>query len=268
MKKKIALIVFAFLCVAVLFSGCNGVSLNNNVGEVKYKAYEDHAEVVALPNGSNDEDIVIADEYEGVPVTIIKDFAGCNLESAKVIHIGKNIAEIGDWAFSNNQKLTTYDVDDANENFCDVDGIVYSKDLTKLYYCPCVSNEKIVVADTVEEIGARAFYKNEVVKSVTLPNSLKTIREMAFFQCSSLENVVFPQGLESIGKDAFTKCTTFTEITIPSSVSTIGEYAFYNCTSTTKVTVENKQSDVKYGKQWYPTNNGITIDSLEIVWQD
>lgn len=267
MKKKLVLVIAMVLTTVVLLSGCDGISLSNSVGEVKYKVVENHAEVVSLPNGSNDKDITIEDEFEGKPVTIINNFAGNNLESAEVIHIGKNIEQIGKWSFSNNQKLTTYDVDDKNQSYCDVDGVLYTKDMKLLVSYPCSNKETFIMPDTVEDVYAHAFYKNENITSITLSKSLKTIEEMSFFQCSNLQKIEFPNMLETIGKDAFTRCTSLKEVTIPSSIKKIEEYAFYNCTELKSITVNKKQADIELGEKWYPTNNGIKIDDLKVEYQ-
>lgn len=264
MKNKLLAIFATTLLCVTMFSGC--ANIGNNVGTVQYKVVDDHAEVVALPNGSTDTDIKIEDTFEGVPVTVIRDFAGCNLENASIIHIGKNVKTIEKWAFSNNQKLKKFDVSKDNESFCDVDGVLYNKDMTMIYSYPCNGAEKYVMPDTVETVCTRAFYKNENLTSITLSKSLKTIEEMAFFQCSKIEELKFPNTLEFIGKDTFSKCGALKSIVIPASIKEIKEYAFYNCTELKKVTVKKAEKKIKLGKQWYPTNNGIEMDDLKIKW--
>lgn len=50
-------------------------------------------------------------------------------------------------------------------------------------------------------VGERAFAGSEI-KSISLPEGLKTIRNNAFYWCD-LESVIFPEGLETIGAYAF-----------------------------------------------------------------
>lgn len=268
MKKKLTLSLILTLVFSIMFAGCANLSmLTNSVGEVQYIIVDDHAEVIALPNGSDDTDIVIDDTYEGKPVTVIKDYIGCNLEAAETIHIGKNISQIGVWSFSNNQALKQYDVDPQNESFCSVDGAIYTKDMKTLCYYPCNGGNSYTMPNTVETIGARAFYKNGTIQSITLSTGLKEIKEMAFFQCTAMNDFNLPEGLQFIGKDAFTKCTGVTEISIPSSIEEIKEYAFYNCENLTSVTVNKAEKDIKLGSKWYPTKNGNKIDELNINWK-
>lgn len=265
MKKKLIPFVLIMAVIVLVFSGCD--SLSNNVGSVKYKVVDDHAEVVALPNGSSDTEIFIDDEYEGVPVTKINDFAGNNLESAQIIHIGKNVADISEWAFSNNQKLETYDVAPENQSYTVVDGALLTADMKTVLSYPCGGNASFVMPNTVTEVAPRAFYKCEKLESLTLSSSLEIINEMSFFQCSAIKELAFPNTIKFIGKDAFSKCTSLTEITIPASIEEIREYAFYNCTELKQVKVNKAKEDIKLGDKWYPTNNGIKIDDLNLEYK-
>ena len=87
------------------------------------------------------------------------------------------------------------------------------------------------IGDSVETIGAKAFYLCEYLKNISLAATLKTIGDFAFESCISLETIVFPNTLESIGESAFRYCTKLTKdrIIIPSSVKEIKSKAFYDC---------------------------------------
>lgn len=266
MKKTVALIL-ALILVCASFTGCS-LTDTSKKSEVKYKVVGDHAAVKELPTVTGLTEIVIEDEYEGLPVTEIPNFSGFNLEYAEKIVIGKNVETIGEWAFTNNQKLKEFSVSEENEHFCSVDGVLFTKDMKTLIFRPCGASSTYVIPDTVEEIRSKAFYKNYNLKNLTLPASLKTIGEKAFFHCEELENVVMPEAVESIAKDAFGYCYSLTEMTLPASIKTIGEYAFYNCTSLLSVKVNAKEADISLGKDWQPTNNGLKIDELKVTFAE
>ena len=247
---------------------------------INYKISDGEATVTLVPNKSAVTNIVIPDEYEGVPVTRIADFAAVNLEYAVKVTIGKNVKEIGDWAFGNSRKITEFDVDENNPYFCDVDGVIYSKDMkTILFYPPArgietTKNDKgeevktisYTIPEGVETIRTKAFYKCYELTEITLPSTLKSIEEKAFFRCS-LKELTLPDSLTFIGKDAFSYCYDITELTIPESVTQIDEYAFYNCTSLKKLTMLCKEAEMTLGKKWFPTDNGRDLSELNIIWK-
>ena len=269
MKKRIIKVLALVICMCIAFSGCSSVStlLSGSNETIKFKVENGEATVTGVPNKSTVTKIVIPDEYEGVPVTKIADFADTNLEYVTEFYIGKNVEEIGTWALENNQHISAYQVDEANEHFCSVDGVIYTKDMKTIVFFPPAKEGEYVVADGVESIRTKAFYKCTKITKVTLPDSIKFINEKAFFHCDLLEDINFPNGLEQIGKDAFAYCTMLTKVTLPESIQEIQEYAFYNCTNLLEVNIDANESDVLLREKWYPTNNGLDIAELKINWK-
>lgn len=269
MKKRIIGIFALILCICIAFSGCNSVStlLSGSDESIKYKVENGEATVTGVPNKSTVTKIIIPDEYEGVPVTKIADFAATNLEYVTVINIGKNVKEIGTWAMENNQHVTAFNVDDANEYYCSVDGVVFTKDMKTIVFFPPAKEGAYEIPDGVETIRTKAFYKCQKITGLVIPDSVKSIEEKAFFRCSAIVNLTLSQNIEFIGKDAFSYCTGLTEISIPSSIKQIDEYAFYNCTSLLTVNIDSAESDLTLGEKWYPTNNGLNIGELVINWK-
>lgn len=275
MTKKILSVILLCVLMLAVFTGCTdqlGLSIGGT-SEVEYKIQNGEAVVSKAPDLSTITEVTIPDEYEGKPVTKIADFSVVNLENVATINIGKNVKEIGVWAFTNNQKLKQFIVDEENEYFCSVDGVLFTKDMKTLLFYPPLKNYdseektmKYEIPEGVETIRTKAFYKCEKLTDLVIAKSVKTIEEMAFFRCSALKSLELPGGLEFIGKDAFSYCSSVPETTIPAAVKQIGDYAFYNCTSMLKVTVQNSESAITLGKKWYPTKNGQNMD-VEIVWE-
>lgn len=272
--KRILSLILALLSVVLLLSGCESTVLDREPKN-KYKIEGNEVILSEVPTESTVVDIVVPDEFEGKKVTKIADFAACNLEAARTVKIGKNVKEIGPWAFENNQKLEKFIVDKDNPYFCDKDGVLFTKDMKTLLFYPNAKDVKkgipegeksdieyseYVIPSTVETVRTKAFYKCPLLRSVTIPDSVKVLEEKAFFRCSALQNVTLPKNLEYIGKDAFSYCSSFTEITIPASIKTIETYAFYNCTNLKTVNVLKKEKEIKLGKKWQPTDNGKKMD--------
>lgn len=278
MKKVFTVVIALMLSIALLCS-CDVTDIAKGNLKIKYKFDGDMATVVGVPDNATMPEIVIPDEYEGRKVTGIADFAAVNLENVTKITIGKNVSEISSWALENNKKLTAIEVDEANEFFCDVDGVLFSKDMKTLLFYPMARGVEDIVSsdgttvkginyqvpDGVEVISTKAFYKCSDVREISLPPTVKTIEEKAFFRCSFTE-ITLPETLTFIGKDAFSYCGGLKEVVIPEAVTEIGEYAFYNCTSLHKIDIKSKESELTLGKKWYPTNNGLEINELVITY--
>lgn len=269
MKKRIIKVSALLICICLLFSGCSSVSslLSGENETIDYNIENGEATVTGVPNKSTVTKIVIPDEYEGVPVTKIADFAATNLEYVTEFYIGKNVKQIGLWALENNQHIAEYKVDEANENYCSVDGVIYTKDMKTVVFFPPAKEGAYEIADGVETIRTKAFYKCGKITSIVIPDTVKSIEEKAFFRCGAITELALSQNVELIGKDAFSYCTELTEINIPSTIKQIDEYAFYNCTSLLTVNVDASESDLTLGEKWFPTNNGLDIAELKINWK-
>lgn len=269
MKKKIVLVVALLVCACLLFSGCESVTslLSGENDTIDYNIENGEATVIAVPNKSTMTVIEIPDEVDGVPVTKIADYSTFNLEYVTEIKIGKNIKEIGDWSMTNNHLLEKFTVSEENESFCSVDGVLYTKDMKTIVYCPNTKEGEYKIADGAETVRSKAFYKCNKLTKIIFPETVTEIEEKAFFRCEAVTEINLPNTLKIIGKDAFAYCYGLTEITIPASITSMGEYAFYNCTNLLKVTVDTKESDVDLGQKWFPTNNGLDIDELAIIWK-
>lgn len=93
---------------------------------------------------------------------------------------------------------------------------------------------KVVLADSVENLGAGNFYNNKNITSVDLKN-LKTLGDSVFYTCSALTKVEFSEQLEVIGANAFYYCTGLAqEVILPDTMQKIGNSAFAS-TPITKV---------------------------------
>jgi hypothetical protein len=87
----------------------------------------------------------------------------------------------------------------------------------------------------VKEIAASAFYNQQTITSVFIPNSIETIGNSAFSGCAGLTgDLVIPNSVISIGIYAFRSCNGFKgNLVIGNSVETIWNYAFSWCTGLT-----------------------------------
>ena len=88
----------------------------------------------------------------------------------------------------------------------------------------------------VTEVGS---FGSEILKEITIPNSVTSIDSYAFYSCTSLTSVTIGDSVTSIGNYAFYDCTSLTSVTIPDSVTNIDPSAFYACGALTSIFVDN-----------------------------
>lgn len=81
----------------------------------------------------------------------------------------------------------------------------------------------------VRNIYEKAFYDNDLITHVVIPDSVTHIGTSAFSDCSALKSVVMGDGVTSIGSYAFSYCSALKSLEIPDSVTSIGNNAFGSC---------------------------------------
>ena len=83
----------------------------------------------------------------------------------------------------------------------------------------------------VTGIYTKAFYGNDKIKTVYLPDSVTKISSSAFEGAENLKSVYCGAGLVEIGASAFKNCGKLDEVTFGSSLTKVGKSAFEGCTN-------------------------------------
>lgn len=165
-------------------------------------------------------------------------FKGCELEGS--LNIPTSIKSIGKGAFIGNNfsKLT---IDQSEEPLRIGEGLLggttnflyIGRQLSFSYDAaagPALINAEIVeMTDAIEEIQDHLFYRNSILKSITLSPNVKSIGDYSFYECENLKEIIIPDKVENIGSSAFVDCTSLEEVTLPASVKEIGAHAFDGC---------------------------------------
>ena len=265
-SKKTLIIVNGILIDAESATG--DVTIPNNVTCIGGGAFSDCTTLTSITIPNN--------------VTKIGDFAFDSCTSLTDIKIPNSVTEIGRFAFYNCTDLRNFIVDDDNQDFSSIDGVLYNKDKTTLIQYPCGNTRTdYIVPDSVKEIGYSAFkgctnilsitihdnvetigggsgigsggggfFAGGVfsdctnLTSVTLPSNLKAISTSLFSNCSKLKNIIIPDKVTYIGSDAFAYCSSLESIKIPESVTYIGFDVFQQCNSLKSLAILGDIDDI------------------------
>ncbi len=156
-----------------------------------------------------------------------------------------------------------------NVAYCSENGVLFSKDKTRLIQYPAGKTDiAYTIPDSVTNIGDTAFSGCDSLTSVTIPDSVTSIGYYAFDGTkyydtdTNWENgvlyignhliraksdvggeYVIKAGTKTIADSAFEYCASLTSVTIPDSVTNIGGTAFSGCDSLTDVYYSGSEAD-------------------------
>ena len=241
-----------------------GVELSkfNNTGYVE-ELYVDYFTEIKYSDGdSNPETNFYFKKDETKPIVAIREYAFNCDEKLEVVYIGAEVREIDGKSFYSCNALERIEVDEDNAYFCDIDGVLYNKDLTEVICYPIKHSNYVArtkgyddtadknsdnyvkdvltyaLPSSITKVGKLAFNYTDL-KVVYLPEGLKKMETMSFFRATNLDFVYsykgdgsiynsLPEGLEYVGTDAFSYCQELDYLYIPSSVTYIGHHAFWD----------------------------------------
>lgn len=152
-------------------------------------------------NGS-DKDVVIPEELiaqagEDAEIRFLSD-----CEQIESISIPKNVKSILLGMFYRNENLKKITVDEQNKYLTSKDGVLFSKDMTKLIKAPVMMTGEYTVPESVITICMYAFSKSKLSK-IILPDNLAEIEDYAFERCENLISISIPEGVEEIEESTF-----------------------------------------------------------------
>lgn len=94
---------------------------------------------------------------------------------------------------------------------------------------------KIILPNTITEIGREAFHLQTSLSAIEFPQTLKIIKDYAFNDCWNLKSIFIPEGVEEIGQSAFNNYgwaevmwskEEATSISLPSTLRTLHQNSF------------------------------------------
>lgn len=207
--------------------------------------------------------IIVKDETK--KVTSVGSYAlNCD-ERVQVINIGADVEFVDPKAFYSCWALRQIEVDENNPNYCDIDGVLYSKDKTEIICRPCDHDTYLaekyghakydengyrmepspedadyeqyvndvltfVVPSSVKTIGQLCFnYAN--MKTVYIPEGVTVIETLGFFEIPLLENIYSYKPAAEVTESHFVSQEALGQVynSLPEGLEYIGSDAFsYN----------------------------------------
>ena len=114
--------------------------------------------ILSGTNNLNSSSVIIPEEYRGVAVKEIGDYAFFECDSIVSIVIPASIVYVNDHAFLGCDRLESIEVDQANPNYKTIDGNLYSKDgKTLIQYAVGKSESEFSIPTSVTTIGNGAM---------------------------------------------------------------------------------------------------------------
>ena len=308
MKKLLSFLLAIILIVSVVPMGA--FSFNASAADTYTEGYytytvENGEATITGRNGPISGDIIIPDTLGGYPVTSIGEYAFCRCINITSVIIPNSVTSIGDSAFFEcysltsitipdsvisiaddaffcyGEGLTEINVSEANQYYCDIDGVLFDKAITTILFYPGANkNTAYTIPYGVTNIGEYAFSWCNNLTSITIPNSVTSIGDGAFYMCEKLTNITIPDSVTSIGDNILSYCNSLTEIPvdeanryycsvdgvlfdkdkttiiqypigktdssyiIPDSVTNIGDYEFESCNNLTSVVIPDSVTSI------------------------
>ena len=176
-----------------------------------------------------------------------------------IITFSQKLTRIEARAFKNCGNLVTVTLPDCIETIA-TEAFRECRSLTKINipksvrtidqeaFCNCQSLKSITIPTFVETIGYCAFEGCHALVSLTFESesgtrSLEIIDSGAFNNCSALKSLELPQGLRSLGNSAFSNCSSLTTVTLPDELEFIDGAVFSGCTSLKEFKGNNVSAD-------------------------
>ena len=199
--------------------------------------------VTGIAEGVAEENIVIPEEYEGLPVSAIGDGAFENNSFILSVVLGKNITSIGESAFRGCSSLASVNISvnvtyigTEAFGFCTaLEEVLYDAanagDCYNVFYNAGTAGGGIVlkIGENVSEIPSNFFNVSQLTYSPKLTAIefdtdcvVTRIGGNAFFGCDDLKEVYLPASVDYVGRDAFYGCSSLAHAEVPAGADIKG----------------------------------------------
>ena len=234
-KKVIVVVTLVIAITAAIILSTQAVHSN----EYKYQELEDGTyELIKYSNPGSVKEVTVdyvVDNKTGErdltkPVTVIHEYAFNCDETLNTINIGKDVKSIDGKSIYSCWWVSNVFVDDENPYYCDLDGVLYNKDITEIIHYPNDHDKQLraeygfdtLVDDDgnpMEELwGTTRTYNeeffrnyNKQTRTYVIPSTVTKIGELALAY-SNIVDLYIPEGVTYMGNMAIFKNTVLNNI--------------------------------------------------------
>lgn len=245
-----------------------------------YFSDNDNGGVTVYEYTGDETNVVIPEEIDGIPVTeiFLPLFYPYNYpyndekDIIETLTIPKSVNKIiiATSSIEWGRKCTDYFVADGNDFYTDINGVLYSADMSTLVLYPKgKQTEEFKIPEPVEIIFENAFSGCSNLHSLHFPSSVKTIAEYAFTHCTALEEILFTDGLEIIGEGAFRGCSSLKIVSFPKTLKSLGVSTFWGG-PLTEITIPSGITEIMLDPfhdcdleniTVYPAGEGLSVEN-------
>lgn len=230
------------------------------------KTVQLNATITSVPNNMFWECSSLESVTFSSSITTITD--NCFQDSdIKNINIPKTITTIGTGSFVSTNSLESITVDNDSNDFCSVDGVVFSKDMKTLVAYPAAKADTTYsIPDSVNTIREAAFYNYLKLTELTVPASVTSIEAYSFYvdTSSAQTNMYFNGTSPSVGDSAFMNNITIYAKKANSSTFTLtdGKWNGCNFLVTCDVTYDKNGGDTEANPKTQTIQENTAVDTF------
>ena len=251
----------------------------------------DHVARITEYSGS-DTDVIIPSEIDGYKVVAIDElYYSENTDKIKSFTIPEGVSYIKDYVFKNYDNLENIFVNAQNEDYCDIDGVLFSLNYeTKtpyslIFYPRAKSNTTYQIPEGINHLEFAAFYKCSNLINLNVPKSIESFPVVGWWdekcwEYSNIENINVSSENEtysSVDGVLFNKDKTElilypagkrqANYSIPETVNEISEGAFYTANNLKSIEIPDSVVSISEEAFDYAENlSDIKIsDSVSVI---
>ncbi len=169
---------------------------------------------------------IVKDETK--PITEIREFAlNCD-EKITVINIGKDVLEIDGKSFYSCWALQRIEVDENNPNYCDIDGVLYSKDMTEVICRPTDHDRYLATKHGYDKYDVNGYLVEPTVDGYDIDGAKVPFDDGKSFEDyeAKVLTYVIPSTVTTVGELCF-NYSNMTTVYMPEGITFIGDLGFY-----------------------------------------